>query len=87
MANRALLDRGLHDGPADEVREADLARRDLRVQLAPSGLERGDVDLAEARRRRDGQRGGHVLRQPRGGALDRRGSVGDGRRRPIQPSL
>ena len=83
VAHRALPGRGLDDGPADEVGEAHLARRDLPVEVAASRLERGDVHLAEARRRRHSQAGDHVLRQPRGRPLDRSRTVGErrGRRR------
>ena len=52
-----------NDRKTDQVREADLARSDLGVQLPPPRLEQPDVDVAEARRGRDRQRGRHVARQ------------------------
>ncbi len=78
VAHRALLGSPLHDRPADEVGEAHLARRDLRVELPSPRLEGRDVDLAERRRGRDFQAGGHVLGEARGGALDERRAFGNG---------
>ena len=77
VAHRALLGYGPHDRPADEMGEAHLARGDLLIELPASGLQHRHVDLAEAGGGRDAQAGDHVLRQPRGRALDRRRALGD----------
>ena len=89
VAHRALLRGCPHDRPADDVREADLARGDLLVELLAPRLEHRDVDIPEAGGGRDTQAGHHVLREPRRGALDRGGSLGDRRSRRdlVRPRL
>src|SRR5947208_10673037 len=61
------------------MREADLARGELVTELASPRLEQADVDLSEARRGGNRQRGGHVARQAGGRAGDRLAAgAGDG---------
>jgi hypothetical protein len=72
MGHGRLLRRRPHDGPADEVGEADLLGGDLRVQRAAPLLEGGDRHVAERRGGGYGQRRCHVPRQARRRPLDRR---------------
>ena len=76
--------RRLDDRVADQVRERQLAaaRRELAVERRPAREEDVHGDVAERRRRGDGQRVRHVLDEAGGGAGERReagrGTVGKG---------
>src|SRR6266550_9217397 len=64
---------GLDDPVPDQVGERDLfpTRGELGIESLAARVERGSRDVAERGRRGDGQRLGHILNQPRGGAGDR----------------
>ncbi len=70
VRHAGLLGSRTHDRPADEVREAHLARSHGRVQLPPAGLQDAHLDVAEARGGRQLEGGDHVADQPRGRPLD-----------------